>query len=70
MTWENLMRDKEVIKRMKANQEVNSFTTIEDHKENFYNNLTVRLINPAKNWKQINKQNKQINIQQKIQSEI
>ena len=35
MTWENLMRDKEVIKRMKANEEVNSFTTIEDHKENF-----------------------------------
>ena len=26
-----------------------SFTTLKDHKDNFLNNLTVRLLNPAKN---------------------
>ena len=45
----NLMRDKEVIKRMETNEEGNSFITIKDHKENFDNHPTVRLINPAKN---------------------
>ena len=49
MTGKNLMRDKEVIKRMETNEEGNSFITIKDHKENFDNHPTVRLINPAKN---------------------
>ena len=43
------MRNKEVIKRMETNEEGNSFITIKDHKENFDNHPTVRLINPAKN---------------------
>ena len=45
----NLMRDKEVIKRIETNEEGNSFITIKDYKENFDNHPTVRLINPAKN---------------------
>ena len=43
------MRDKEVIKRMETNKEVNSLITIKHHKENFDNHPTVRPINPAKN---------------------
>ena len=34
---------------METNKEGNSFITIKDHKENFDNHPTVRLINPAKN---------------------
>ena len=49
MAGKNLMRGKEVIKRMETNEEGNSFITIKDHKENFVNHPTVRLINPAKN---------------------
>ena len=45
----NLVRDKEVRKRMETNEESNSFITIKDYKENFDNHPTVRLINPAKN---------------------
>ena len=48
MAGKNLMRGKEVIKRMETNQEGNSFITIKDHKENSNNHPTVRLINPAK----------------------
>ena len=48
MDRKNLMRDKEVIKRMETNEEGNSFITIKDHKENFDNHPTVRPINPAK----------------------
>ena len=43
------MRDKEVIKRMETNEEGNSFITIKDHKENFNNHPTVRLIISSKN---------------------
>ena len=45
------MRDKEwkQTKRMETNEKGNSFITIKDHKENFDNYPTVRLINPAKN---------------------
>ena len=43
------MRDKEVIKRMETNEEGNSFITTRDHKENFDNHHTIRLINHAKN---------------------
>ena len=49
MTGKNLMRDKEVIKRMETNEDGNRFITIKDHNENFDNHPTVRLINPAKN---------------------
>ena len=37
----NLMRDKEVIKRMETNKEGTSFITIKDHKENFDNHPTI-----------------------------
>ena len=43
------MRDKEVIKRMEANEEGNSFITIKDDKKSFDNHATIWLINPAKN---------------------
>ena len=43
------MRDKEVTKWMETNEEGNSFITTKDHKANFDNQSTVRLINPAKN---------------------
>ena len=49
MAGKNLMRDKEVIKRMETKGESNSFITIKNHKENFDNYPTVRLINPTKN---------------------
>ena len=49
MAVKNLMRGKEVIKRMETNEEGNTFITIKDHKENFDNHPTVRQINPAKN---------------------
>ena len=45
----NLIRDKDVMKRMETNEEGNSFVTIKDYKENFVNRPTARLINPAKN---------------------
>ena len=45
----NLMRDKEVKKRMETNEQSNSFITIKDHKEHFDNHPTVRLNNHAKN---------------------
>ena len=49
MAGKNLIRGKEVIKRMETNEGGNSFLKIKDHKENFNNHPTVRLINPAKN---------------------
>ena len=49
MAEKNLMRDKEVTKWMETNEEGNSFITTKDHKANFDNQSTVRLINPAKN---------------------
>ena len=42
------MRNREVLNRLEINGENNSFITLKDHKENFNNNPTVRLINPAK----------------------
>ena len=45
----NLIRDKEVIKRVETNEEGNGFVTIKDHKKFFDNHPTVQLINPAKN---------------------
>ena len=42
-------RNRKVLNRLEINGESNSFITLKDHKENFNNNPTVRLINPAKN---------------------
>ena len=41
--------DKEILDRMDINSKNTCFITLKDHKENFLNNPTVRLINPAKN---------------------
>ena len=38
-----------VFERMEINGENNCFITLKDHKENFENNPSTRLINPAKN---------------------
>ena len=38
-----------ILNKMEVNSESNCFITIKDHKDNFENNPTVRLINPAKN---------------------
>ena len=43
-----ILRNREVLNRLEINGENNSFITLKDHKENFNNNPTVRLINPAK----------------------
>jgi len=43
------MKDHSAISRMSVNAETNSFITLKDHKENFENHPTTRLINPAKN---------------------
>ena len=45
----NILKDKKVLRRMDINGESNCFITLKDHKENFQNNPSVRLINPAKN---------------------
>ena len=45
----NILKDKEVLQRMDINGESNCFITLKDHKENFQNNPSVRLVNPAKN---------------------
>ena len=44
-----VLRNNKVLKRMQTNGETNCFISLKDHKENFQNNLTIRLINPAKN---------------------
>ena len=44
-----VLRNKKVLKRMQTNAENNCFISLQDHKEHFQNNPTVRLINPAKN---------------------
>ena len=49
MAGKSLMKDKEGIQRMETNEEGNGFIAIKDHKENFNNHPTVRLISPAKN---------------------
>ena len=43
------MRNKEELHQLDINEESNCFFILKDHKENFQNNPTVRLINPAKN---------------------
>ena len=44
-----IMSDHPIAERMTINAENNCFVTLKDHKENFLNNPTTRLINPAKN---------------------
>ena len=44
-----ILKNKEALHRIDINEESNCFFTLKDHKENFQNNPTVRLINPAKN---------------------
>ena len=44
-----VLRNNKVLKRMQTNGENNCFISLKDHKENFPNNPTVRLINPGKN---------------------
>ena len=44
-----ILKSKEVLYRLDINEVSNCFFTLKDHKENFQNNPTVRLINPAKN---------------------
>ena len=41
--------DKRILDRMNINSKNTCFVTLKDHKENFLNNPTVRLINPAEN---------------------
>ena len=44
-----ILKDNPIIQRMNVNAENSCFITMKDHKENFANNPTTRLINPAKN---------------------
>ena len=44
-----ILKNKEALHRLDINEESNCFFTLKDHKENFQNNPTVTLINPAKN---------------------
>ena len=44
-----VLHNNTVLKRMQENGENNCFISPKDHKENFLNNPTVRLINPAEN---------------------
>ena len=43
------MGDKDILNRMITNGKNECFTTLQDHKPNFKNNLKVRLMNPAIN---------------------
>eukprot|EP00111_Clytia_hemisphaerica_P016700 TCONS_00049516-protein len=45
----DIMKDHHIVERMTTNGENNCFITLKDHKGNFANNPTTRLINPAKN---------------------
>ena len=43
-----ILRNREVLSRLEISGENNRFITLKDHKENFNNNPSVRLINSAK----------------------
>ena len=43
-----ILRNREVLSRLEINGENNRFITLKDHKEDFNNNPSVRLINSAK----------------------
>ena len=44
-----ILKDHRIVDRVDVNAMNNCFITLKDHKENFQNNHTTRLINPAKN---------------------
>ena len=44
-----ILKNREALNRLEINGENNSFIILKDHKENYSNNPTVRLLNPAKN---------------------
>ena len=44
-----VLGNNKVLKRTQINVEDNCFISLKDHKKNFQNNPTIRLINPAKN---------------------
>ena len=44
-----ILKDHRIVDRVDVNAMNNCFITLKDHKENFQNNPTTRLINPAKN---------------------
>jgi len=44
-----ILQNLDIMNRMEINSENNCFFTLKDHKDNFVNNPTTRLINPAKN---------------------
>ena len=48
-TGKEILKEHPILNRMNINTESNCFITLKDHKENFKNNPTTRLINPAKN---------------------
>ena len=43
-----ILKDKDVVKRLHINDDINCFVTMKDHKENFEIKPSVRLINSAK----------------------
>ena len=43
-----VLRNNKVLKRIQTNAKNNCFISLKDHKEDFQNNPTIRLINPAK----------------------
>ena len=45
----NILKDKEVLQRMKINGKSNCLITLKDHKENFKNNPSMQVINTATN---------------------
>ena len=44
----NILKNKEIIKRMFLNGKQNCFITLKDYKSNFQNNPTISLLNPTK----------------------
>ena len=49
MAGKQILKNNEILSRVKFNGENNRFFTLKDHQNNFANNPQVRLINPAKN---------------------
>ena len=48
----------DILDKIKMNGTGNSFVNLKDHKENFINHTTTRLINPSRNEKEMEKQDK------------
>ena len=49
MAGKQILKNNEILNRIKTNGENNCFFTLKEHKDNFANNPQVRLTNPAKN---------------------